>query len=44
MRKLRDCYILQDVICTGFYRKFCQRAVLMYWRSAWLRRIDGPEG
>ena len=44
MRKLRDCYILEDVICTGFYRKFCQRAVLMYWRSAWLRRIDEPEG
>jgi hypothetical protein len=42
MRKLRDCYVLEDVICTGFYRKFCQRAVLMYWRSAWLRRIE-PE-
>jgi hypothetical protein len=43
MRKLRDCYILEDVICTGFYRKFCQRAVLMYWRSAWLRRIEPPD-
>lgn len=42
MRKLRDCYVLEDVICTGFYRKFCQRAVLMYWRSAWLRRVDPP--
>jgi hypothetical protein len=40
MRKLRDCYVLEDVICTGFYRKFCQRAVLMYWRSAWLRRVE----
>jgi hypothetical protein len=40
MRKLRDCYVLQGVICTGFYRKFCQRAVPMYWRSAWLRRIE----
>lgn len=40
LRKLRDCYVLEDVICTGFYRKFCQRAVLMYWRSAWLRKID----
>lgn len=42
MRKLRDCYVLEDSICTGFYRKFCQRAVLMYWRSAWLRRVDEP--
>lgn len=40
MRKLRDCYVLEDTICTGFYRKFCQRAVLMYWRSAWLRRVE----
>jgi hypothetical protein len=40
MRKLRDCFVLEGVICTGFYRKFCQRAVLMYWRSAWLRRVD----
>jgi hypothetical protein len=40
LRKLRDCYVLEDVICTGFYRKFCQRAVLMYWRSAWLRRVE----
>lgn len=44
MRKLRDCYVLEDVICTGFYRKFCQRAVLMYWRSAWLRKLDEPRG
>jgi hypothetical protein len=43
MRKLRDCYVLEDVICTGFYRKFCQRAVQMYWRSAWLRRIEPPD-
>ena len=39
MRKLNDCVVLEDVICTGFYRKFCQRAVLMYWRSAWLRPV-----
>jgi hypothetical protein len=40
MRKLRDCYVLEDVVCTGFFRKFCQRAVPMYWRSAWLRRVE----
>ena len=43
MRKLQDCYVLDDVVCTGFYRKFCQRAVPMYWRSAWLRRVESPD-
>lgn len=43
MRKLRDCYVLEDVVCTGFLRKFCQRAVPMYWRSAWLRRVGTPD-
>ena len=42
MRKLRDCYVLESVICTGFLRKFCQREVPMYWRSAWLHRVHEP--
>jgi hypothetical protein len=40
MMKLSDCVVLEGVVCTGRYRRFCQRAVTPYWRSAWLRRLD----
>jgi hypothetical protein len=44
MIKLSDCLVLDGVVCTGRYRRFCQRAITPYWRSAWLRRIeDGAE-
>jgi hypothetical protein len=44
MIKLSDCLVLDGVVCTGRYRRFCQRAITPYWRSAWLRRIeDGVE-
>lgn len=40
MIKLSDCVVLDGVVCTGRYRRFCQRAVTPYWRSAWLRRVE----
>jgi hypothetical protein len=40
MIKLSDCVTLEGVICGGVYHRFCQRAVLPYWREAWLRRVD----
>jgi hypothetical protein len=39
MLKLRDCVVLEGPICQGIYHRFCQRAVLPYWREAWLRRV-----
>jgi hypothetical protein len=44
MIKLSDCYVLEDVVCLGLYKRFCQRAILPYWRSAWLRRVDDSAG
>lgn len=44
MIKLSDCYVLEDVICLGLYKRFCQRAITPYWRSAWLRKVDDSGG
>lgn len=40
MIRLRDCVILDQVMCVGRYHRFCPRAIHMYWRSAWLRKVD----
>ncbi len=40
MIKLSDCVVLEDVVCQGTYHRFCPRAITIYWREAWLRRID----
>ena len=42
MIKLSDCLVLDGVVCTGKYRRFCQRNIPPYWRSAWLRRVADP--
>jgi hypothetical protein len=44
MIKLSDCVVLDGVVCTGRYRRFCQRGITPYWRSAWLRRVDDEAG
>jgi hypothetical protein len=43
MIKLRDCLILENVVCEGIYHKFCPRGGLPYWRETWLRKVDDPE-
>jgi hypothetical protein len=40
MLQLHDCVILDHVYCVGRYHRFCPRAIHMYWREAWLRRVD----
>jgi hypothetical protein len=44
MIKLSDCVVLEGVVCTGRYRRFCPRGVTPYWRSAWLRRVNDNPG
>jgi hypothetical protein len=44
MIKLSDCVVLDDVVCQGIYHRFCQREIPSYWRSAWLRTINGKDG
>ncbi|HMG30160.1 MAG TPA: hypothetical protein VK585_08590 [Jiangellaceae bacterium] len=43
MVKLGDCVVLDNVVCQGIYHRFCQRSIPLYWRSAWLRTIDGQD-
>jgi len=41
-----DCLILDDVVCTARYHRFCPRQIYPYWREVWLTRVpptpDGP--
>ncbi len=43
MIKLRDCLVLEDVVCEGIYHKFCPRGGLPYWRETWLRKVEPRE-
>ena len=40
MIHLRDCVILDEVVCVGKFHRFCPRGIYPYWREAWLRRVD----
>jgi hypothetical protein len=44
MIKLSDCVVLDGVACPGIYHRFCQRNIDIYWRSAWLRQVNGKDG
>jgi hypothetical protein len=44
MIKLGDCVVLDNVVCKGIYHRFCQRGYPSYWRSAWLRTLEGKDG
>ena len=44
MIKLGDCVVLDNVACQGIYHRFCQREIPSYWRSAWLRTLNGKDG
>jgi hypothetical protein len=42
-----DCVILDGVSCRGLdnrQRAFCPRGALFYWREAWLKRAEFPNG
>jgi hypothetical protein len=43
MIRLRDCVVLDNVVCQGIYHRFCPRGIDQYWRSAWLRPLNGNE-
>jgi hypothetical protein len=42
MRRLKNTVILEGVICHGGSRA-CDRSCFLFWREAWLRRVDGQE-
>jgi hypothetical protein len=37
------CLVLENVVCEGAYNVNCPRAIIPYWREAWLEKID-PDG
>jgi hypothetical protein len=32
--------VLDETQCSGFHRRFCSRAMLHFWREAWLERAE----
>jgi hypothetical protein len=41
IRTLKDTVSLEGVICNGGSRG-CDRACFLFWREAWLKRVNGP--
>ena len=37
-----DCIMLEGVVCTADYHRFCTRSIHPYWREIWLERISAP--
>jgi len=42
MLKLKDCVVIEDITCAGQFNRYCPRSDYIYWREAWLRRVDDP--
>jgi hypothetical protein len=42
MVRLTGTVILKDLVCRGSCVKNCPRANLLYWREAWLERVEAP--
>jgi hypothetical protein len=40
MRQLEDTVFLEDVRCGGNYHDSCSKACLIFWKTAWLKRVD----
>jgi len=36
-----DCIILEGVVCSADYHRFCTRSIYPYWREIWLERVSG---
>jgi hypothetical protein len=41
-RRMRDAVYLDDLRCDGSAHGGCQAGCRLYWKEAWLRRVDGP--
>ncbi|RJQ84593.1 hypothetical protein D5S19_16645 [Amycolatopsis panacis] len=40
MLKLRDCVVVDQITCAGQFNRYCPRSDYIYWREAWLRRVQ----
>ena len=43
VRRLKNTVLLTDVQCDGLLMK-CDRSCYLFWREAWLRRVDSEHG
>jgi hypothetical protein len=43
-RRMQDAVFLEDLRCDGGAHGACQAACRIYWKEAWLRRVDDPAG
>ena len=41
-RRMEDAVHLEDVRCDGLAHGGCQAGCLIYWKEAWLKRVDTP--
>jgi hypothetical protein len=41
-RRMEDTVYLDDLRCDGSAHGGCQAGCRLYWKDAWLRRVDGP--
>jgi hypothetical protein len=37
-----SCIMLEDVVCSGAYHRYCPRKIYPYWREIWLERVAEP--
>jgi hypothetical protein len=42
LRRLERAVVLQGLRCDGASHGGCQLGCMMFWKEAWLRRVDGP--
>src|SRR3990170_1382741 len=40
-RRMRDAVFLDDLRCDGSAHGGCQAGCRLYWKEAWLKRVDG---
>jgi len=43
IRRMRDAVHLEGLRCDGSAHGACQAGCLLFWKNAWLERVDGPE-
>jgi hypothetical protein len=42
MRRMKNSVFLQDIRCNGSSHGDCQADCLIFWKEAWLKRVDDP--
>ncbi len=42
LRRLENCLVLEGLRCDGSSHGGCQLGCALFWKEAWVRRVDGP--